>query len=197
MNKLTLIAILLISALLTLFVKSLLTNKTSTNDSVVIPIEGTINEELADYVIERLLLAKQTNSPVILKISSPGGSVFAGNKILSYMENLELKEVITYCTNLCASMAAHIFVAGNIRIMAPNSVLMFHPMSLTYSGYLSDFESMMRLILLIDKKLNDKILSIVPENYRDVILQAKSKEVWLLAEEALELQLTHRIGLVY
>lgn len=162
-----------------------------------IKLYGTIDENLANQVVEELIVAKKMEKDVILEISSPGGSVLDGNKIITHMENLGFNNVITYCIDVCASMAAHIFITGKERVMANNAVLMFHPMSLRYSGPLGDLESMLKFISIIDQQLTNKLLSLVPVEHHNRVLPSKTQEVWILADEALSLNLATKMGIIY
>lgn len=60
-----------------------------------------------------------------IRINSPGGSVFHGDPIVTAIRNCKNK-VHTYIDGMAASMAADIWMAGDIRHMASNSKLMIH-----------------------------------------------------------------------
>lgn len=60
-----------------------------------------------------------------IRINSPGGSVFHGDPIVTAIRNCKNK-VHTYIDGMAASMAADIWMAGDVRHMASNSKLMIH-----------------------------------------------------------------------
>jgi ATP-dependent protease ClpP protease subunit len=60
-----------------------------------------------------------------IRINSPGGSVFHGDPIVTAIRNCKNK-VHTFIDGMAASMAADIWMAGDVRHMASNSKLMIH-----------------------------------------------------------------------
>tara|TARA_R110000796_G_scaffold173868_1_gene290811 strand:+ start:3578 stop:4516 length:939 start_codon:yes stop_codon:yes gene_type:complete len=67
-----------------------------------------------------------------VRINSPGGSVFEGVAIANLLKAHKAK-VITYNDSLCASIATIIFLAGDERYVADNSLFMVHkPSSLVW-----------------------------------------------------------------
>jgi ATP-dependent Clp endopeptidase proteolytic subunit ClpP len=60
-----------------------------------------------------------------IRINSPGGSVFHGDPIVTAIRNCKNK-VHTFIDGMAASMAADIWMAGDMRHMASNSKLMIH-----------------------------------------------------------------------
>jgi len=67
-----------------------------------------------------------------VRINSPGGSMYHGNAIVSAMRRSKA-EIHTYNDGLAASMAADIWMAGNVRHMNSNALLMIHsPSSIVF-----------------------------------------------------------------
>ena len=60
-----------------------------------------------------------------IRINSPGGSMYHGNAIVSAIQRSKA-EIHTYNDGLAASMAADIWMAGNVRHMNSNALLMIH-----------------------------------------------------------------------
>ena len=60
-----------------------------------------------------------------IRINSPGGSVFHGDPIVTAIRNCK-NRVHSYIDGMAASMAADIWMAGDVRHMASNSKLMIH-----------------------------------------------------------------------
>lgn len=60
-----------------------------------------------------------------VRINSPGGSMYHGNAIVSAMRRSKA-EIHTYNDGLAASMAADIWISGNVRHMNSNALLMIH-----------------------------------------------------------------------
>lgn len=60
-----------------------------------------------------------------VRINSPGGSMYHGNAIITAMQNSKA-EIHTYNDGMAASMAGDIWIAGAVRHMAKNALLMIH-----------------------------------------------------------------------
>lgn len=94
----------------------------------VVHIVGPIESENAAEARAALLAldAEDQQTPIILYIDSPGGSVIAGMSIYDTMKSLRAP-VHTVCGNLCAGIAATIYSKGaqGHREAGPNAVFMF------------------------------------------------------------------------
>lgn len=97
--------------------------------SNVITLYTDVDDESADRIINEIfnltvnLLHKE--KPILLFINSKGGDVSAGLRILDAMRAAK-RPIYTINVGTAASMAAYIFSYGDVRIMTPNSTLMFH-----------------------------------------------------------------------
>ena len=63
-----------------------------------------------------------------VKINSPGGSVTEGLAILTFLHELQDSGIVltTKIMGVAASMASAIFMAGDVRIMPLDTILMIH-----------------------------------------------------------------------
>jgi len=135
------------------------------NKSNTILLEGKVDENSANFVINELnTLAKDNKSKdkeLFLLLSSPGGSVLDGAKIISKMESLQKLgiKVNTVCLDLCASMAAVIHSYGTKRFAINRSVLMFHPASGMTAGQLENMLSLLNTLKRYVDKFNNNIVS--------------------------------------
>lgn len=89
-------------------------------------------------------------------LDSPGGSVFDGTKLLSWMKHSPLK-VNTICDGICASMAAHLFEGGKVRYMTDKSTLMFHPASGGLKGTLEEMFSRLTYVIEYVNRLDAEV----------------------------------------
>ena len=80
---------------------------------------------------------EKSYTEIHLRINSPGGSVFHGDPIITAIRNSEAT-VHTWNDGLAGSMAADIWVAGNVRHMAENAKLMIHSTSSIAFGTAKD-----------------------------------------------------------
>lgn len=90
--------------------------------------EGTEDDEtITDLVVVRKIkeLERKGYEKINIRINSPGGSVYHGQAIVTAILNSK-SEIHTYVDGLAASMAADIWMAGHVRHMSFNSMLMIH-----------------------------------------------------------------------
>lgn len=83
-------------------------------------------------------------------LNSPGGYCDAGWAFIDLMDFVKNK-VVTICMGEICSMATSIFINGEERIMAPNSLAMIHQFSNESSGSYSD--------LVANRKMEDLVMN--------------------------------------
>jgi ATP-dependent Clp protease, protease subunit len=88
------------------------------------------NDVVNKSVIERIVLplttlANKNNQPIKLLINSPGGSVEDGQMVVDSIITSPVP-VITVALGQAMSAAFDIFLAGDKRIVYPNTILMMH-----------------------------------------------------------------------
>lgn len=143
-----------------------------------------------DYIEEFNKVATKENymapDPVIVNISSGGGSVVYGNAIIEELRTLKVP-VITRCLGFAGSMAYSIFIQGDYRIMGEGSALMYHGCSNVHRGTLNQNQTSLEFDLALES-LND--LNIIQ---RTAITQEKldyykerSKDWFMFRKEAIE-----------
>lgn len=143
-----------------------------------------------DYIEEFNKVATKENyiapDPVIVNISSGGGSVVYGNAIIEELRTLKVP-VITRCLGFAGSMAYSIFIQGDYRIMGEGSALMYHGCSNIHRGTLNQNQTSLEFDLALES-LND--LNIIS---RTAITQEKldyykerSKDWFMFRKEAIE-----------
>lgn len=148
-----------------------------------------IQEDL-DYIEKFNKVATKENhmapDPVIVNISSGGGSVVYGNAIIEELRTLKVP-VITRCLGFAGSMAYSIFIQGDYRIMGEGSALMYHGCSNVHRGTLNQNQTSLEFDLKLES-LND--LNIIQ---RTAITQEKldyykerSKDWFMFRKEAIE-----------
>ena len=157
----------------------------------VILLNTQIDQHSVEIVISKLEEAKNSQSRVYLVITSPGGSVFAGNKLIAYMESSEL-EINTVCSQVCASMAFHIFEAGKTRYMEGKSLLMGHPAAGGAEGTLPEMLSMLNAIKLLTDRLDAKIAQRAGIPYHKFELMVL-KNLWVETPDAIKMGLADKV----
>ena len=87
-------------------------------------------------------------------LSSPGGSVLEGNKLIDQIKTLQLSGVNVVCiADFAASMAFVILQSCPQRFALPSSILMQHQMSLGLKGPLENVDNYLSFIHSIDNNL--------------------------------------------
>ena len=102
---------------------------------------------------------EQSQTDILLKLHTDGGSVFDGNMI--YNALIDSKANVTiHIIGIAASMGAIISLAVDEVYMAQNNYLMIHAPSSYSSGQAQDFENQAKLLRLIEtdfiRKLQQK-----------------------------------------
>ena len=127
----------------------------------VVMITEPIDDHMMGVIVSQLLYleAEDSEEPIHMYISSPGGSVMAGLAILDTMQLIEAP-VYTYAMGMVASMAAVLFACGEPghRYILPNAEVMIHQPLGGASGQASDIEIQANHIIKLKQRLY-KILS--------------------------------------
>ena len=170
----------------------------------IINIIGSIDENCLEEVLRqtneiRLDLSYKPNEqkePLLVNISSGGGSVTYGNAIVDELKSLNIP-IITRSIGVSASMAYLIFLAGDYRIMEDNSVLMYHGSYNEYNGSLqtvgNNLELDKELELMGDYFITSRtdIKSEKLEYYKE-----RSQNWYMFKDEAIEnMSVTHDLSL--
>jgi ATP-dependent Clp protease protease subunit len=149
------------------------------------PVE-TENSTLLANAITRL--DNGNPEPLYLLIDSPGGSVFAGTKVISAIE-ASIRPVYTVCLGLCASMGAMIHSYGHKRFAVDRSVLMYHPAAGDVRP--GTVPNMLAALNLVDRFTAKLFLNVqkrskmTSEEFEVKVL----KNIWVDAEDAKNLNL--------
>lgn len=158
----------------------------------ITPAEGQVillNTEVTEESMDEVLGQLQSlgGKRAYLVISSPGGSVFAGNRLVSYLENTD-QDVQTVCSQICASMAFHIFEAGKKRWMEGHSMLMGHPASGGAQGSIPNMLSMLNAIQLMMDRMDANIARRAKIQYKDFQVSIL-KNLWVETPDAIKMGL--------
>lgn len=73
-------------------------------------------------------------TPIHILIDSPGGSVFGSMSLLQAVERVKTRGTKVICTvqGMAMSMAMHLMAACSENYILPTSLLMYHPVSVSY-----------------------------------------------------------------
>jgi ATP-dependent Clp protease protease subunit len=165
-------------------------------ESRTIVISGSVNSELAQKVIQQLLLLDHADPKerVLVMINSPGGEVFSGFAIYDTMRFISAP-VVTVVTGLAASMGSIIALASdkNHRYALPNSKFLIHqPLMTGYQGRATDLEIQANEIIR-DRERIVEIYAETTGRKPNEITRDIDRDKWMNAEEAKAYGLVEKI----
>ena len=156
---------------------------------------GEISDTSAALLVDQIANVPE-NHTIELRIASPGGSIFAGQRLVSVLRERG-GELHTFNESLAASMASVIFALGTKRTVANGSRVMIHkPWAGSISGESADLRKQADLLDSLEKDLVGVYAKAtgLPD---DQIAQLLADETWFTADEAVAIGLaTHVYGKV-
>jgi ATP-dependent Clp protease protease subunit len=155
---------------------------------------GEVDDKLARLTCERLiLLAQESDAPIQLLISSPGGHVESGDAIHDIIRFVRAP-VTTIGTGWVASAGTHIFLAApkERRVCLPNTRFMIHQPAGGAGGRASDIAIQAKEII----KTRERIAAVVARETGHPlakVLADMERDYWMSAEEAVKYGIVSRI----
>jgi ATP-dependent Clp protease protease subunit len=151
-----------------------------------ISIFGQINEKMARSVTEKLLaLAAESDDPITIFISSPGGHVESGDVIYDMIKFVK-PPVRVVGTGWVASAATNIYLAADKdnRYSLPNTRYLVHQPSGGSSGDATDIKIQAEEIVKTKARIN-KIISEETGRPLKQVEQDTDRDHWMSVEEAI------------
>ena len=159
-----------------------------------ISIFGNINERIARSVAEQLLaLSAESNDPITIYISSPGGHVESGDVIYDMIKFI--KPVVRVVgTGWVASAATNIYLAAKRenRFSLPNTRYLVHQPSGGSRGDATDIAIQMEEILKTKERIN-KIISDETGRPLKQVKKDTDRDYWMSVEEAIAYGIVHKV----
>ena len=155
---------------------------------------GEVNDTMAQAVCRRLLaLSEESDAPITMMISSPGGHVESGDAIHDMIRFVRAP-VTTIGTGWVASAGAHIFLSPpkERRVCLPNTRFMIHQPAGGAGGQASDIAIQAREIIKTRERLARVIAKQTGKTY-EVVLADMERDYWMSAEEAIKYGIVSRI----
>lgn len=155
---------------------------------------GEINDKLAQSTCRRLIaLAEESDAPITMLISSPGGHVESGDAIHD-MISFVRAPVTTVGTGWVASAGAHIFLAPpkERRVCLPNTRFMIHQPAGGAGGQATDIAIQAKEII----KTRERIARVVAKQTGkplDKVIGDMERDHWMNAEEAIAYGIVSRV----
>lgn len=155
---------------------------------------GEINHTVARATCERLIaLTQQSDAPIRMLISSPGGHVESGDAIHDVIRFIGAP-VTTIGTGWVASAGTHIFLAAEKerRLCLPNTRFMIHQPGGGAGGPATDIAIQAKEILRTRERIARVIAKQTGKTYEKVIADME-RDFWLSPKEAIEYGIVARI----
>jgi ATP-dependent Clp protease protease subunit len=155
---------------------------------------GEINHAVARAACTRLIaLAEDSDAPITMLISSPGGHVESGDAIHDIIRFVRAP-VTTVGTGWVASAGTHVFLAApkERRKCLPNTRFMIHQPGGGMGGPASDIAIQAKEILRTRERIA-KVVSRETGQRFEKVLSDMERDFWLTAEEAISYGLVSKI----
>ena len=155
---------------------------------------GEIDDKLAQATCRRLLaLSADSDAPITMLISSPGGHVESGDAIHD-MINFVRAPVTTVGTGWVASAGVHIFLAPpkERRLCLPNTRFMIHQPAGGAGGQATDIAIQAREIVRTRERIARVTAKQVGKPF-EAVLADMERDFWMSADEAIGYGIVSRI----
>ena len=155
---------------------------------------GEIDDQLARRTCERLIaLSQESDAPIQMLISSPGGHVESGDAIHDVVRFVRAP-VTTIGTGWVASAGTHIYLAApkERRVCLPNTRFMIHQPAGGAGGRASDIAIQAREIIKVRERIA-KVVAAQTGQKLDKVLADMERDYWMSAEEAVAYGIVSRI----
>jgi len=157
-------------------------------------IFGEIDDKMAQATCRRLLaLSEDSEAPITMLISSPGGHVESGDAIHD-MINFVRAPVTTVGTGWVASAGAHIFLAPpkDRRVCLPNTRFMIHQPAGGAGGQATDIAIQAKEIIKTRERIARVIAKQTGKTY-EAVLADMERDFWMSAQEAVAYGIVSRV----
>jgi ATP-dependent Clp protease protease subunit len=155
---------------------------------------GEIDDQMARRTCERLIaLAQESEAPIHLLISSPGGHVESGDAIHDMIRFVRAP-VTTIGSGWVASAGTHIFLAApkERRLCLPNTRFMIHQPSGGAGGRASDIAIQAKEIIRMRERIARVIAKETGQKLERVMADI-DRDHWMSAAEAIDYGLVSRV----
>lgn len=155
---------------------------------------GEITDALAQSTCRRLLaLSEDSDAPITMLISSPGGHVESGD-VIHDMIGFIRAPVTTVGTGWVASAGVHVFLAPpkERRVCLPNTRFMIHQPAGGMGGQASDIAIQAKEILRTRERIA-RIIATKTGKPFDSVASDMERDFWMSADEAVEYGIVSRI----
>ncbi len=157
-------------------------------------VTGGIDDKLANKVVTQLLaLAQDSDDPINMYISSPGGHVESGDMVHDMIKFIK-PEVRCIGSGWVASAGALIFIGAKKenRFCLPNTRFLLHQPSGGIGGQVSDMQIQATQIKLMRERF-DRLFADATGQTPEKIAEDTNRDFWLNTDEALDYGLLGKV----
>ena len=157
-------------------------------------IFGEVSDALAQSTCRRLLaLSEESDAPITVVISSPGGHVESGDAIHDMIRFVRAP-VTTLGTGWVASAGAHIFLSPpkDRRVCLPNTRFMIHQPAGGAGGQATDIAIQAKEIIKTRERIA-RVISKQTGQPLETVLTDMERDFWMNAQEAVKYGIVSRI----
>ena len=155
---------------------------------------GEVTDALAHATCRRLLaLSEESEAPITMLISSPGGHVESGDAIFDVIRFVRAP-VTTVGSGWVASAGAHIFLAPpkERRLCLPNTRFMIHQPAGGAGGQATDIAIQAKEIIKARERLARVVAAQTGQPYEKVAADME-RDYWMSADEAIGYGIVSRV----
>jgi ATP-dependent Clp protease, protease subunit len=155
---------------------------------------GEIDDKLAMSTCRRLLaLSEQSDAPITMLVSSPGGHVESGDAIHDMIRFVRAP-VTTVGSGWVASAGCHVFLAPpkERRVCLPNTRFMIHQPAGGAGGQATDIAIQAKEILRTRERIA-KVIAVQTGKSVAAVLSDMERDFWMSAEEAVAYGIVSRV----
>lgn len=136
------------------------------------------------FKILQILESQSEKKPIRFVINSNGGDVYSG---LALFDRIKISpcKIITVGTGFVASMGLIIFLAGEERVITPNTVLLNHQNSMSMSGRTADVKIEAKEMTRLETLTTNLIASITGQPIKQIKEETKSGDFYITPAQAL------------
>ncbi len=159
-----------------------------------ITIFGEINDKLARSVTEKLLaLSAESDAPISIYISSPGGHVESGDVVYDMIKFIK-PTVKVIGTGWVASAATTIYLAAakENRFSLPNTRFLVHQPSGGSMGDATDIAIQAQQIVKMRTRIN-KLIAMETGQPLERVAKDTDRDYWMTVEEAIEYGIVSKV----
>jgi len=154
-------------------------------------LRGEVTSSSISRVIRQI--NESSEKELYLFITSPGGSIIAGNQLVYLLKTTEKK--ITCVANIAVSMAFVILQACENRVVLPHAIVMQHVASYGLRGEAPNNLSRVKFLHRMIRQMDEAQAKRIGMSYKEFKSKIRN-DWWLFGDESVKSNVADRVGTV-